>query len=229
MPERLNMLRRLFASVIRPPYVLLRTGITDLLFERRLGVRTSGDIGLGELGIAADGRVQYRPAGWLSLRRILPAYAVTTDDVFLDIGSGKGRIILMAAAYPFRRVIGVELSTRLIQIAQDNIDGCKATLRCKDIVLVNADAVGYEIPDDVTVVFMNNPVRGATFVAVVQQVLASYDRRPRTIRIVYANPIEEPALLSTGRIRMIRRTRGFRPGREWSRSNSVALYTVLPR
>jgi SAM-dependent methyltransferase len=229
MPERLDMLRRLFASVIRPPYLWLRNGITDLLFERRLGVRTSGDIGLHELGIAADGRVKYRPVGWLMLRRILPPRAVTSDDVFLDIGSGKGRAVLLAASYPFRRVIGVELSTQLVDIAQDNIDRCSARLRCKDVVLVNADAVEYEIPDDVTVVFMNNPVRGPNFAAVIKHVLDSYDRTPRTMRIVYANPIEEPALLSTGRIQMIRRIRGFRPGHEWSRSNSATLYTVQPR
>ena len=229
MPERLNVLRRLFASVVRPPYVWLRNGITDLLFERRLGVRTSGDVELQELGIAADGRVKYRPVGWLTLRRILPPSAVTTDDVFLDIGSGMGRAVLLAAAYPFRRVIGVELSPRLVDIAHDNVDRCRARLRCKDVVLVNADALEYEIPDDVTVVFMNNPVRGAIFAAVVEHMLDSYDRRPRTMRLVYASPIEEPTLLSTGRIRTIRRTRGFRPGREWSRSNSVTLYTVHPR
>ena len=223
------MLRRLFASVVRPPYVWLRNGITDLLFERRLGVRTSGDVELQELGIAADGRVKYRPVGWLTLRRILPPSAVTTDDVFLDIGSGMGRAVLLAAAYPFRRVIGVELSPRLVDIAHDNVDRCRARLRCKDVVLVNADALEYEIPDDVTVVFMNNPVRGAIFAAVVEHMLDSYDRRPRTMRLVYASPIEEPTLLSTGRIRTIQRTRGFRPGREWSRSNSVTLYTVHPR
>jgi SAM-dependent methyltransferase len=222
------MLRRLFASVIRPPYVLLRGGITDLLFERRLGVRTSGDIELQDLGIAADDREKYRPVGWLILRRILPPSSITTDDVFLDIGSGKGRAVLLAAAYPFRRVIGVELSTQLVDIAQDNVDRRRAMLRCKDVVLVNADAVEYDIPDDVTVVFMNNPLHGASFAAVVEHVLDSYDRRPRTMRIVYANPIEEPALLSTGRIRMVRRTIGFRPGRDWSRSNSVSLYSVQP-
>jgi SAM-dependent methyltransferase len=209
--------------------VWLRNGITDLLFERRLGVRTSGDVELQELGIAADGREKYRPVGWLTLRRILPPSAVTTDDVFLDIGSGMGRAVLLAAAYPFRRVIGVELSPRLVDIAHDNVDRCRARLRCKDVVLVNADALEYEIPDDVTVVFMYNPVRGAIFAAVVEHMLDSYDRRPRTMRLVYANPIEEPTLLSTGRIRTIRRTRGFRPGREWSRWNSVTLYTVHPR
>jgi SAM-dependent methyltransferase len=149
--------------------------------------------------------------------------------VFLDVGCGMGRAVLMAAAgYPFRRVIGVELSTQLVEIAQDNLDRCRARLRCKDVVVVNADAVNYEIPDDVTVVFLYNTVRGATFAAVIQNVLDSYDRSPRMLRILYANPTEEAILLSTGRIRTIRRLRGFRPGREWSRSNSCKMYVVQP-
>jgi SAM-dependent methyltransferase len=224
-----EMLRRLFASVIRPPYVRVRNGIGELLFERRLGVRTSGDVELADLGIAAEGRLRYRPIGWLSLRRILPPRAVTADDVFVDIGCGKGRAVLLAAGYPFRRVIGVELSTRLVEIAHENVERTKARLRCKDIVLVNADAVTYQIPDDVTVVFLNNPFSGAIFAAVVKNVLDSYDRIPRPLRIVYGCPIEEATLLATGRIRTIKRVRGFRPGREWSTSNSLRMYAVQAR
>jgi len=223
-----DMLRRLFASVIRPPYVWARNGIGDLFFERRLDVQTSGDIDLDELGIAAEGRRKYRPTGWLSLRRILPPNAVTADDVFLDIGSGKGRAVLMAARYPFRRVIGVELSEQLLDIAQNNVDRAKTHLRCQDIELVHADAESYQIPDDVTVVFLNNPFGGAIFAAVVNKLLDSYDRRPRPLRIIYANPVEEVMLLKTGRIRIIKRLRGFRPGREWSRSNSLKMYAVRP-
>src|ERR1700754_2802509 len=111
MPGRLSMLRGLSASVIRPPYIWLRDETTNLLFDRRLGVRTSGTIGLEELGISAEGRQPYRPIGWFTLRRILPLNTVTADDVFLDVGCGMGRAVLIAAAgFPFRRIIGVELS-----------------------------------------------------------------------------------------------------------------------
>ncbi|MCW2687437.1 MAG: SAM-dependent methyltransferase [Mycobacterium sp.] len=108
-----------------------------------------------------------------------------------------GRAVLLAAAYPFRRVIGVELSTRLGDIAQDDLDRCRDKLRRKDVVLINADPVEYEIPDEVTV-FMNNPVRGANFAAVVKNLLGSYDRRSGLMRLVYEDPVEEPILLSTG-------------------------------
>jgi SAM-dependent methyltransferase len=122
--------QRLYASVVHSPYRWLRNGITYLVFERRLGVRTSGGIGLQALGIEAEGRQRYQPVGWMKPRRILPPSAVGADDVFLDIGSGMGRAVLLAVDYPFRRVIGVELSRDLTDIAQDNVDRSKAKLRC---------------------------------------------------------------------------------------------------
>ena len=57
------------------------------------------------------------------LRRILPAREVEPHDVFLDIGCGMGRAVYQAAAnYPFKRVIGVELSHELTQAARRNIE-----------------------------------------------------------------------------------------------------------
>jgi tRNA1(Val) A37 N6-methylase TrmN6 len=162
------------------------------------------------------------------LRRILPRHTVTTGDVFIDIGSGMGRALVVAATYPFQRVIGVELSDELSDISRQNIDRVSTRLRCKDITVVTADATEYEIPDDATVMFMHNPFQGAIFEAVTKNILNSYDRKPRNLRIVYVNPIEESTFLSTNRIRPVRRIRGYRPGRDWSRSNSATLYEVQP-
>jgi hypothetical protein len=57
--------------------------------------------------------VRYEPSGWRSLRRILCAEDVSPGDVFVDLGSGKGRVILEAAQYPFHHVIGVEIAPEL--------------------------------------------------------------------------------------------------------------------
>ncbi|RDH77694.1 class I SAM-dependent methyltransferase [Mycolicibacterium moriokaense] len=223
------MLRRLFNVVIRPPYKWARDGATELVFDKRLGVRTAGEIQLDELGLAAEGRERYKGVPWLMLRRILPQHTVTADDVFIDIGSGMGRALLVAGRYPFRRVIGVELSSELNSIAQQNIDHLGPRLRCKDVTVITADATEYQIPDDVTVVFMANPFQGIIFQTVIENILKSCDRTPRNLRIVYVNPREEAFLLSTGRIRLLRRIRGYRPGRDWSRSNSAKLYEVRPQ
>jgi hypothetical protein len=62
---------------------------------------------------------------------------------------------------------------------------------------------------------------------VVGRLFESVDRHPRRLRIVYGNPVEEDALMRTGRVRPVRTLRGWRPGAEWARSNSFRLYEVV--
>jgi protein-L-isoaspartate O-methyltransferase len=198
------------------------------LFDRRFGVDTEDELSAADMGTGDDPRnVWYQPAGVLQLRRILPPRQVGPGDVLLDIGSGKGRVVLQAAlTYRFRRIYGVELSAHLHEIALRNLEICRLRLRCRDVRLVRANVAEYEIPDDVTVVFLYNPVTGGLFQSVVGRLVASLERRPRTMRIVYANPVEEAALLHTGRVRLVRALRGWRPGAQWSRSNSCRLYVM---
>lgn len=61
-----------FATLIKFPYLVLRSVATDLLFDRRYGVRTAGQIEPGELGLDGLGRMGYQPAGWMTLRRRPP-------------------------------------------------------------------------------------------------------------------------------------------------------------
>lgn len=215
-------------KVIRFPYLTLRSVAIDLLFERRYGVRTAGQIEPGELGLTGNS-CGYRPAGWLSLRRILPRREVTDHDVFVDLGSGMGRVVLQAASYPFGKVIGVEISEALHNIARDNIQRNRQRLRCPDVELVHADVLEYELPEDVTVVFLYNPFQGEVFDTVVDRLFQSIERHPRRVRIIYVNPVEEQSLLMTGRIRLVRGVGGWRPSREWSRSTSIRLYEVVDR
>jgi predicted RNA methylase len=218
-----------FAKVARPAFVRARTVLAETAFERRYGVDTEGWLTQEELGYANADFNMYKPARLTSLRRILPRKEVTDQDVFLDLGSGKGRVVLQAALhYPFSRVYGVELSEELHRIAERNLEHNRERLAGRDVVLVCADALEYKIPDEVTVVFLYNPFGGEVFETVVDALLESVDRCPRRLRIVYGNPREEAALLRTGRIRRTRARRGWRPNREWSRSNSYHLYEVVP-
>ncbi len=217
------------SGVIKIPYLVLRSAATDLLFDRRYGVRTSGQIEPGDLGLNGHGCHGYRPAGWITLRRILPPREVTNHDVFIDLGSGMGRVVLQAARYPFRKIIGVEISETLHDIARDNIDRNRRRPRCPDIELVHADVLDYEFPDDVTVVFLYNPFQGQIFATVLERLLQSVERHPRPLRIIYVNPIEERLFVGTGRIRHVRTVGGWRPNREWSRSNSIRMYEIVYR
>lgn len=219
--------RRVFDAIVKPPLVALRDAGTRLL-ERRHGIETAGRVELEELGLAGKDRVYYKPTEWLTLPRILPRREVAESDVFVDFGSGLGRVVYQAANYPFRRVVGIELSDQLNAVARRNIERNRDRLRCQEVELVTTDVLDYEIPDDVTVAFFANPFQGETFATVIERLLASVDRRPRRLRIIYRNPIEHEILMATGRVRPVRRLRGFRPSRDWSRSNSTRMYEVLP-
>lgn len=183
----------------------VRGHVARLLYDRRYGVSTADFADLAEFGLDHPERVYYSPAHWGTLRRALPPGEVGEDDVFLDLGSGKGRMALEAASrYPFRRVIGVELSAELTEVARANLASTRLRLRAGSVEFVHGDALEYVIPADVSVVFLNNPFRGRTFAAAMDRLIASADRHPRRIRVVYFNPVEEASLLGTGRFRLLR-------------------------
>lgn len=199
----------------------VRSRISSLLFERRLDVRTSGRIELDELGVGGEDRWRYEPAEWRVLPRILRRREIGPDDVFLDLGSGMGRVVLQAAQYGPRRVIGVELAPELTEIAEENVRRNLERLKCRDIELQTSDALEYEIPDDVTILFLNNPFTGSIFAQVMDKVVASLDRAPRRLRIVYRNPREHDAVIDTGRFRLVRR---WQRGRRRRRPRGVAIH-----
>lgn len=161
--------------------LLVSGTIVDALF----GVETARPETLASLGLFAPGCCDYEPAPWTTIASALRAPEIGDGSVLLDVGSGKGRIVLAAAARPFARIVGVERTPRFHAIAEANLAAYRGRRRCSDIELVCSDATTYGVPDDVTHVFLNNPVIGDLAEAVFAQLAASQQRRPRTIRVVY--------------------------------------------
>jgi SAM-dependent methyltransferase len=211
------------SSRIRRAYFFVRRRserlIGHILFERRLAVETEQRVLLRTLGLAAPDRVDYLPSDWLAVRRALRALSVRPDDVFIDFGAGKGRVVLMAARYPFKRVIGVEISEELKSIASRNLEKNAGRLRCREIDLVTADAMNYVVPDNVTVAYFYAPFKGDIFAKVLDNLIASVDRSPRPVRIIYTDPWDQDTLMFTGRVRQIRR---------WT-IGPTAIYLLEPR
>lgn len=178
----------------------------DWLFDAYHGLDTDAR---PEDGVADHTRdsVEYKPTQLQVLRRVFRMIEVGPDDVFLDLGAGKGRVVVQAAHLPFRRVIGVEISETLSAQARRNVDRRRRRLACPSVEIVTADASAYSIPDDVTVVYMFNPFRGETFETAAQNILRSYERRPRRIVLVYFLPTMHDALVERG-FRVLERVSG---------------------
>jgi SAM-dependent methyltransferase len=114
---------------------------------------------------------------------------------FIDIGSGKGRVLLLAAEYPFRCVIGVELMPALHRVAQGNIAKYKSdSQQCFAIELICGDASEFVFPPEPLLVYLFNPLPEAGLVKLIDHLERSFERHPRALVILYHNPLLEHVL-----------------------------------
>jgi SAM-dependent methyltransferase len=171
--------------------------LDNLWYERRLGVQTTGMVRLTELGIRNSEYFEYTPLGYRAIFSALRLVPLAPAELsFLDIGCGKGRALVAAARFPFRRVRGVEISRELLAIAQGNLARMR-NRRALDVQVDHCDATTYDIPEDVNVIYVFNSFNGATLQKVVENILASQARRPRTIYLTYFNTVHFEKLRRT--------------------------------
>jgi SAM-dependent methyltransferase len=108
---------------------------------------------------------------------------------FIDVGSGKGRVLFVAAEYRFRKVIGVEFSHALHEDAVANIERYKYSgQRCADIESVYADASEYEFPNDNLVLYLFNPFGPEVMGKMLANLTKSLERHPRHVVVVMLWP-----------------------------------------
>jgi len=108
------------------------------------------------------------------------------DFTFIDLGSGKGRVLLMAADYPFRRIIGVEFMPELHRAAQKNIAGYSYDRQRRQLIeSVCTDARDFQFPPEPLVAYLFNPFSEATFAQVLENLRRSVEQSPRPVYIAY--------------------------------------------
>jgi precorrin-6B methylase 2 len=208
--SRAGILSRAKASGLYAAVRRAKNRLARVVFERGL-TDTGEEADLEEFGLDRPGRRRYEASGWSYLRRALRRYEVRPNDVFVDFGSGKGRVVWQAAHYPFARVVGVEISPQLNEVARRNIEGNLNRLTCRNVELITADASDYDVPDDMTVGYFFSPFDGEVFRTVIQNIIESMDRNPRPVTLIYANPVMDEELQATGRFEQVQVLKGIRP------------------
>jgi len=132
------------------------------------------------------------------------------DFTFLDLGSGKGRTLLMASDYPFRRIVGVELLPALERIAQENLRCYQSeSQKCFALESVCADATAFPFPDVPLVVYLFNPFPESVMRRVVANLEQSQRANPRPTYVLYHNPLLEHVLVETCSLRKVRGTHQY--------------------
>ena len=122
-----------------------------------------------------------------------------SDFTFIDLGSGKGRTLLMASNYPFLRIVGVELLPSLDEIARENLAHYQSeTQRCFAIKSVCADATTIEVPASPLVIYLFNPFPEPALRRALANLKQSLRVCPRSTYVIYHNPQLESVLTEAG-------------------------------
>jgi len=179
-----------------------RYGDADYDWEHRVNT-TSAAIGWRDrlLGVLNS---PYQPTDAALFREMLDAlrqhsHLNFADFTFLDLGSGKGRTLLMASNYAFRRIIGVELLPALDRIARENLDRYKSeSQQCFSLEAVCADATTFPLPSSPLVIYLFNPFPESGLRKVVANLHLSLRTQPREVYLLYHNPLLEHVLNECG-------------------------------
>jgi PAS domain-containing protein len=129
-------------------------------------------------------------------REMMASLPIEFDKfTFVDLGSGKGRTLLLASEFPFRRIVGVELIAELHRAAEENIRLYRsATQRCSQIEAVCADACEFVLPATPLVLYLFNPLPEVGLQRVLRNLERSLEQSPRPGWIVYHNPAMDSIL-----------------------------------
>ncbi len=97
----------------------------DAHFDHRHGVDTAGIISLGYLSIASKNcsfGYSYEPTHWIDFEEILERFNIEYEHyILIELGPGKGKVLLLASHLAFKKIIGIEFSRELHEIAERNV------------------------------------------------------------------------------------------------------------
>ena len=169
-------------------------------FDRKYGTDTGGYLRPDEIrsghandalnnGYSAVAPSVFREAcrRW---RESLPHSAARVEAYsFVDVGSGKGRVLLLAAELPFRKVIGVELNEELTRTARKNVTLWNRIAKSRTkIRVLREDATEFRWPQTPLLVYLNNPFECALVERLAANLTTAAAAGPGLVDVLYVNP-----------------------------------------
>jgi len=155
-----------------------------------------------------------------SLMKLAPKINLP-EFTFIDIGSGKGRALLMASQYPFRRILGIELLPELQRVATENISRYKSdSQQCFAIDCVLGDGGEFAFPAEPTVLYLFNPLPESELVRMIMNLEQSLRENPRPVFVLYHNPLLEHVVTRNA---VFKRIAGAREYSIFSRNDAAFL------
>ncbi len=183
----------------------------SVLFDLWNGTKTFQRVSLARLDIPFANKAlgeEYAPSPVYPLRKLLGEISKSAEDVFVDFGCGKGRALLVASDFPFKRIVGVEFSRELCGIARENVERYRRRHPGMPPVEILESDVGEVIVDpDWTVLYFYSPFKAEVTRQIMRKIEASYASHPRRICVVYLQPASMSVFDSCAFLRLERTLR----------------------
>jgi SAM-dependent methyltransferase len=177
-----------------------RYGDMEYDWEHRVNT-TSGTLGWQArlLGLFHS---PYQPTDPALFQEMMAKLPIDFDAfTFIDLGSGKGRTLLMASEYSFRRIVGVEILPALHQIAQENLAKYESeSQQCFQLEAVCGNAVDFSFPAEPLVLYLFNPLSQSGLRQVMASLHRSLSAHPRSVYVLYHNPLLEQLLAQSAEL-----------------------------
>ena len=179
-------------------------------FDQKYGTDTSGYLGPEDLvhgrandalnhGYSAIAPSVFREACSRWRETLLTASSRIEAYSFVDVGSGKGRALLLAAELPFRKIIGVEIDTELARTAERNIMHWSRVARRKiNIRVVHEDAEKFRWPRTPLLVYLYNPFACSLVAQMAENLAAAAASGSGLVDLLYVNPTCTDTLTTQG-------------------------------
>jgi hypothetical protein len=170
----------------------IRAHVDNALFDRRYGVQSDQWVSLNDLTVVGGNKDlggNCQPVKPLAFKAAMDRFRIPREGVFVDIGSGAGRAMMMAALSGFRRVVGVEFAVDVCDLAEQNLGTFRDRAEVEfEYRILNMDATDYQVGDDDRVFFLYNPFDPPVLEAVLANIRRSHEAAPRSIHLIYGNP-----------------------------------------
>lgn len=133
------------------------------------------------------GNYSYDLTAWNVLPKIMRNAMLPANSViFIDVGCGKGKILLSAMRFPFLKIVGIEFSLSLCEVARTNLRKSRfISRRCMNAEVICMDAAVYRLPPGPLILFFYNPFSFPVMKRVLENAVESYRASPRPIFMIF--------------------------------------------
>jgi SAM-dependent methyltransferase len=174
--------------------------LSELMFEKIYGLEYRGTVPHNELITdhkeSARHATSYMPSPVIYVSTLINEALITglVFDNFIDIGSGKGKACIYAARTgKFSKIIGVEFSKQLVDIALLNVIKCRLE---KHIIFMQVDAAEFIFPKGRNLIFIYNPFDEVILLKLLRNNVDNFKYEQSFV--AYANDVHRHLIIGLG-------------------------------